>query len=821
MRESDQQGHSKARFHSPAMLTPPSVVAGLAGLCALAIPAAAQDAPISSDTYFYGQSPPVYPVPEMDEKSAWSDAIAKARAFVGKLTLEEKVSLTGGASTTTACSGFIPGIERLDFPGLCLADAGNGVRNTDFVSSWPSGMHVGASFNKDLARKRAHFMGQEAKIKGVQVLLGPAIGPIGRVVQGGRTWEGFSPDPYLTGELVYETVSAIQEAGVIATTKHLIAQEQETHRLSTYSGPFQEAVSSNLDDKTMHELYLWPFYDAVRAGTASVMCSFNRLNNTYACQNSKAMNGLLKGDLGFQGWVMTDWGAQKSGVASALGGLDVAMPSGDGYWGSKLVEAVKNGSVPDATLDNMVTRIIASWYQLKQDSDFPAPGYGMPANLSEPHTIVDARNKCAKPTLFDGAVEGHVLVKNSDNALPLVGSKMKLISLFGYSARAPNTNNYANTVGRDMFNAWAIGVQSANRTEVNMGWMGNLNLTFSDIAPNGTIVSGGGSGATAQSRFSSPYDALVAQAYEDDTALFYDFESGSPLVNSASDACIVIGNVWASEGYDRPSLRDKYTDDLILNVASQCANTIVVFQNAGVRLVDSFADHPNVTAIVFAHLPGQDSGKALISLLYGQENFSGRLPYTVARNESDYGHVLLPDLTPPGETTKFMRYPQSDFDEGTLIDYRHFDAEDIEPRYEFGFGLSYTSFEYSNLDISKTADGDFDEYPTGPVTQGGQVDLWDELVTVTADVTNTGGVDGKEVAQLYLGIPGEAVRQLRGFKKPAIAAGNTAQVEFKLRRRDLSVWDVTAQKWRLQEGEYKIWVGRSSRDLPLEGDLKI
>jgi beta-glucosidase len=458
---------------------------------------------------------------------------------------------------------------------------------------------------------------------------------------------------------------------------------------------------------------------------------------------------------------------------------------------------------------------------MKQDSDFPAPGYGMPANLSAPHEIVDARDKCAKPVLFDGAVEGHVLVKNSNNALPLDGSKMKLISLFGYSARAPNTNNYANPVGREMFNSWSIGVQSANRTEVNMGWFGNLNLTYSAIAPNGTIVSGGGSGATAQSLFSSPYDALVAQAQEDDTALFYDFESGSPMVNPASDVCIVVGNVWASEGYDRPNLRDSYTDNLILNVASQCKNTVVVFHNAGVRLVDSFVDHPNVTAIVFAHLPGQDSGKALISLLYGKENFSGRLPYTVARNESDYGRALFPDLTPPGKTSKFMRYPQSDFDEGVMIDYRLFDAEEIEPRYEFGFGLSYTTFEYSNLKISKDADGKFGEFPSGPIAQGGQVDLWDELVTVTADVANTGDMGGKEVAQLYLGIPGEAVRQLRGFEKPSISAGEKAQVEFKLRRRDLSVWDTTAQKWRLQKGAYKVWVGKSSRDLPLEGELKI
>lgn len=446
----------------------------------------------------------------------------------------------------------------------------------------------------------------------------------------------------------------------------------------------------------------------------------------------------------------------------------------------------------------------------------------MAANLWEPHEVVDARTKCARPTLFNGAVEGHVLVKNENNALPLDSDDMKLISLFGYSARAPNKNNPSPPEG--FFGNWDVGVQSANITEVNMGWFGNLAVSYSDIAINGTLIAGGGSAAPSWSLFSSPYDALVAQAYEDGTALFHDFESGNPRVNPTSDACIVVGNVWATEGYDRPSLRDQFTDDLIINVANQCANTIVVFHNAGVRLVDSFIDHPNVTAVIFGHLPGQDSGKALVSLLYGQDNFSGRLPYTVARNESDYGHLEKPDLTPPGEPSRFQTYPQSDFIEGTFLDYRDFDARNVNPRYEFGFGLSYTSFGYDNLEISKAEDGDFDTYPSGPVVEGGQKDLWDELVVVQVDVTNEGDVDGKEVAQLYLGIPGDddtPLRQLRGFEKPLIKAGETVQVEFALRRRDLSIWDVEAQKWRLQEGEYKVHVGRSSRDLPLEGSFSL
>ncbi|RSL57790.1 hypothetical protein CEP54_008128 [Fusarium duplospermum] len=326
-----------------------------------------------------------------------------------------------------------------------------------------------------------------------------------------------------------------------------------------------------------------------------------------------------------------------------------------------------------------------------------------------------------------------------------------------------------------MFSSWAIGAQAANITELNLGFMGNLSLSYGAIAPNGTLVSGGGSGASAFSLFSSPFDALVARAQKDGTALFWDLESWDPMVNPTSDACIVAGNAWASEGWDRPALYDEYTDSLIRNVADKCANTIVILHNADTRLVDGFLDHPNVTAVIFAHLPGQESGNALVSLLYGDENPSGRLPYT------------------------------SDFTEGVYIDYRLLDAKNITPRFEFGFGLSYTKFEYANLQISKSASS-YAAYPTGAVAQGGRADLWDVVATVTADITNAGDMDGKEVAQLYIGIPGSdvPVKQLRGFEKPLLKVGETTKVTFNLTRRDLSIWDVVAQEWLLRQGKYVV-----------------
>ncbi|RYP28561.1 hypothetical protein DL767_007167 [Monosporascus sp. MG133] len=814
---------------------------GLLGLLALpnrggddgvAGEANAQDL-ITDDTYFYGQSEPVYPSPAMTGAGPWADAFSRAVAFVKQLTIEEKVGLasgirssTGSSGTLNGCSGNIAAIPRLNFSGLCLSDAGQGVRATDFVSGFPSGIHVGASWNRALARSRAESMGLEFRAKGVNIALGPVVGPLGRVVTGGRNWEGFAADPYLCGALAYETVLGIQSQGVITSTKHFIANEQETHRMSHDD---VEAVSSNIDDKTMHELYLWPFQDAVHAGTGNIMCSYNRVNNSYGCANSKAQNGLLKTELGFQGAVTSDWGAIHSGVATALAGMDMVMPNSE-LWGDRLTEAVKNGSIPEERLDDMATRIIASWYQMEQDRDFPEPGVGMPPDLAKAHRIVDARNVSSQRVLLDGAIEGHVLVKNIRNALPL--KKPKMLSIFGYSARSPDQWNYKVNGG---IAAWTFGGESSYLgRDVSAGFAGEVDKDWSAIAPNGTLFSGGGSGAVTPASVSSPFDALTARAYDDRTALFWDFFSPGPDVAEGSDACLVIGNAYASEGYDRPGLRDDHTDGLVRHVADRCNNTVVVLHNAGARLVDPWFDHANVTAVLLAHLPGEASGRALVALLYGDANPSGKLPYTVARNESDYGALLGPSRA----GGRFARFPQSDFsEEGVFIDYRHFDARNVTPRFEFGFGLSYTTFEYSNLRIERRRGNnstninnggggdDIAEYPTGAVREGGPADLWDVLVAVRADVANTGGVAGAEVAQLYVGIPGSGVpaRQLRGFAKPFLNASASATVDFELTRRDLSVWDVAAQRWRLPLGgqRFAIYVGGSSRDLPLRGTLTL
>ncbi|KAJ5664703.1 hypothetical protein N7462_011516 [Penicillium macrosclerotiorum] len=801
----------------------PSLAAGIQ-LAALAV---AQDGQVNltelEHYWSYGRSESVPDTPVAQGLGDWADAYTKARDLVSQMTPAERNNITyGHTSTTTGCSGMTGSVPRLGFPGICFQDAGNGVRGVDMVNSYSAGLHVAASWNRDLAHSRAHYMGAEFKRKGVNVALGPVVGPAGRVAKGGRNWEGFGPDPYLSGSLAAESVRGLQHS-VIACVKHLVANEQETNRNipSLLEGTHNQSISSNIDDKTMHELYLWGFQDAVKAGAGSMMCSYNRLNNSYGCQNSKSMNGLLKGELGFQGFVVSDWYAQHTGIASANAGLDIAMPSSSYWENDTLVTAVQNGSMHESRLNDMATRILAAWYKYAPISD---PGHGIPVSLLEPHAQVDARDPKSKSTILQGAVEGHVLVKNTNGALPL--QTPKFLSLFGYDAIPAALN----TMDDVSFGGWAMGYSSEltypNGTAVNNATIQAMFLSSANpndrgpgVALNGTLFSGAGSGASTGSYIDAPLHAFQRQAYDDDTFLAWDFTSPHPLVNPASDACIVFINEQASEGWDRATLADAYSDKLVQNVASQCPNTMVVIHNAGIRLVDEWIENPNITAVIYAHIPGQDSGRALVEVMFGKQSPSGRLPYTVARKESDYGKLLEP-VVPEG--TKDLYYPQSNFTEGVYIDYKAFEAANITPRFEFGYGLTYTNFKYSDISVTVNPDASLDYLPENTtVSEGGMKSLWDIVATVNCTVRNTGSKSAAEVAQLYVGIPGGPTKVLRGFEKKVIHPSQEKHFTFDLTRRDLSQWDVEKQAWGLQAETYSIYVGKSVLDIQLTSQLDL
>ena len=634
------------------------------------------------------------------------------------MSLVEKVNITTGTGwSQNLCVGNTAPANSVEFPPLCLQDGPLGIRFSDHSTAFPAGITVGATWNRDLMYKRGNAHGQEAKGKGINILLGPAMGPIGRAPAGGRNWEGFGSDPVLQAVAASQTIKGIQDAGVIATAKHYVLNEQE-HFRKPFEWGLPHSISSNVDDRTLHELYLWPFAESIRVGVASVMCSYNLVNNSYACGNSKLLNGILKDELGFQGFVQSDWMAQRSGVASALTGLDMSMP-GDGLhcmdgkalWGSLLTQAVLNGSLPLDRLNDMVTRTVAAWYQLRQDNQtqWPAPppkGEGGPnfsswtdKKVGRIHVGSDDKTTAVvnqfvdvqgKGKDFHGflakeiAAEGTVLVKNEDGILPL------------------NRKGRSDGDARDAkFRVGVFGEDAGPGDGPNFCPDRNCN--------QGTLGSGWGSGAVEFPYLITPLKALES-AFDPEFVKVTSVLSNTVPVKSSpgllegQDLCLVFVNSDAGEGFvswgkvrgDRNGIHlQKGGDKLVQQVANDCGNgsgqTIVVVHAVGPVDLERWIDLPGVKAVLLANLPGEESGNALVDVLFGDVDASGRLPYTVGKSLDDYGKggqvLYYPNAV----------VPQQNFDEGLYIDYRHFDKNSITPRYEFGFGLSYTTFSFSNL----------------------------------------------------------------------------------------------------------------------------
>ncbi|KAF2708929.1 glycoside hydrolase family 3 protein [Pleomassaria siparia CBS 279.74] len=758
----------------------------------------------------YGSSPAIVPSPNATGYGGWEDALTKAQKFVSQLTLEEKADMVTGQPGP--CVGNIVAIPRLGFKGLCLQDGPLAIRIADYASVFSAGVSAAATWDKAIMYERGNAMAKEFRAKGAHIALMPVCGPLGRSAYSGRNWEGFSPDPYLTGIAMEETILGVQDAGVQATAKHYIGNEQEIQRNPTFdpngtlTDVLQESISSNIDDRTIHELYLWPFANAVHAKVASVMCSYQRLNGSYACQNSKAQNGLLKQELGFQGYVMSDWGGTHSGVASIEGGLDMNMPGGLGnyglyaeagsFFGGNVTLAVNNGTVPISRIDDMITRIMTPYYALGQDQDFPTVDpssadlntftprstWTREWNLTGPASR-DVRDNHGELIRKHGSA-GTVLLKNTNGALPLKAPKS--IAVFG------------NDAGDD--------------TE---GFYNQADFEF------GTLTAGGGSGTGRLTYLSTPLNAIKERAAKDN-ALVQQWLNNTLIINSnitdlwipaLPDVCIVFLKTWAEEASDRQHLSvDWNGNEVVESVAKYCSNTVVVTHSSGINTLP-FADHPNVTAILAAHYPGQESGNSIVDLLYGDVNPSGKLPYTIALNGTDYN---APPTTAVNTTGKDDW--QSWYDEKLEVDYRYFDAKNITVRYEFGFGLSYTTFEVADLKATAVDDAITTAAAEQPIAPGGNPDLWATVYNVTVSVTNSGDVDGAAVPQLYVSFPdstpaGTPPKQLRGFEKVPLTVGETQTVVFELMRRDLSYWDIVSQQWLIPSGEFTLSVGFSSRDL--------
>ncbi|KAI3336217.1 glycoside hydrolase family 3 protein [Ustulina deusta] len=743
---------------------------------------------------------------------SWSESLAKASDFVSQLTLSEKIGIVSGGYLTSPlpCIGSIGAISRLDFDGICFSDGPSGVSRSDGVSAFPAGITVAATWDRDLMYRRAVAIGEEFRAKGSHVALGPSAGPIGRHARGGRNWEGFGPDPYLAGVAMNASVMGLQSAGVQASSKHIAANEQETQRTSTTSnGSVIEAISSNVDDRTLHELYLWPFANAVKAGTSTIMCSYNRVNGNYSCANSDLLTKFLKDELAFPGYVLSDWYATHGTENFANAGLDIEMPgnisslAGPSYFGDALLEAVNEGLVAEERLDDMVKRVMAPYFRLGQDQDFPtvdpANGpvfailqYGHQSPLLASYPEVDSRDVRGDhaDVIREIGSAGTVLLKNIDGTLPL--KNITNVGIFGNDADYPTIGS----VFRDINN-------------------------HPEGYEYGTFATGGGSGNVRYTDLITPLEAVqdYVKGYGGRVQIVLDndqlAQGGFNTVYPTPDACLLFLKAYATEGADRASIDLQFNaTKAVESTAAVCSNTIVVVHGPGVVLMP-WADNENVTAILSAHYPGEQTGNSIVDVLWGAVEPSGRLPYTLPKTLSDYG----PDVVESPESPASEGW-QSNFTEGQAIDYRHFDSADISPQYEFGFGLGYTTFDMSATlevrligNISPVADNSMGIEP------GGLVDLWSPVADATVEVTNIGNITGLAVPQLYVSFPqdttpkGTPVKVLRGFSKVALDAGETRSVHFSLMRRDLSFWDSDGTEWVIPKGNFTFLAGFSSRDL--------
>jgi beta-glucosidase len=659
--------------------------------------------------------------------AASGDPVSRAKAIVARMTLDEKITEMHGIQDSNHLR-YVPGIPRLGIPPLVVTNGPAGVGPGDShtqapATALPAPVALAAGWDAGQARQYGQIIGSEAWDLGDGLLEGPDV-DIARVPQNGRGFEGFGEDPYLTGQVAAAEIQGIQAQQVIGEAKHFTANNQETNRFS---------VNEVIDERTLREIYTAPYEAAVaQGGSGAVMCAYPKVNGVFNCENGPLLTGVLRGGLGFGGFVTSDFGATHSAAGSANAGLNLEMPTGQ-YYGATLKAAVQSGQVSQATLDNLLVARFATMIRLG---------------------VFDRKaGKQPIPAAPDGAVarslaeEGTVLLKNS-GVLPLGASGLHSLAVIGpYAGKA--------------------------------------------------MTGGGGSSHVDPLYTVDPVTGLRNRA---GTGVTVSYDSGSNVSSAvaaakAADVAVVMVGDSETEGSDRSSLSlPSGQDALVSAVAAANPRTVVVLKTGGPVLMPWLSQVP---AVVEAWYPGEEDGNAVAAVLFGDVNPSGKLPITFPAKPGD-----VPAGTP-------AQYPgvngTATYSEGVFVGYRHYDQSGIPPLFAFGYGLSYTTFGFSNLHVTTGTSGN---------------------VTVTADVTNTGSRAGSEVAQLYVGdpsLPGvlEPPNQLQGFAKVTLTPGQTLPVTFTLTPRAFSYWNTGTHAWTVAGGDYRINVGDSSRDLPLTTTIRL
>jgi len=687
----------------------------------------------------------------------------RAALIQQKMTLDEEVTLVHGdlgvsgfaPKEALGSAGYVPGVPRLGIPALQESDASLGVANPlnvrkgDGATALPSGLALASTWNPGMAYLGGAMIGMEAWRKGFNVLLAGGAN-LARDPRNGRNFEYLGEDPLLTGTLAGQAIRGIQSQHVVSTVKHFALNDQETGRL---------ALSAQIDEAAMRESDLLAFELAIEAGKpGSVMCAYNRVNGIYACENDDLLNKTLRGDWNYPGWVMSDWGAVH-GLDAANQGLDqesAGQLDKQPFFGQPLKDAIADGSFKKAQLDRMAHRILRSMFA---EGLFDHPPVRSEINYAADGLIAQ-----------HAAEQGIVLLKNAGGLLPLARTVRSIAVIGGHAD---------------------VGVLSGGGS--------------SQVMPVGgpaLALKQPGTGAMAQFRImvydpSAPLKAIAAEA----PGARVDYADGADPAAAAAlakgaDVAVVFVTQWMIEGYDAPDLTlPDHQDAVVAAVAAANPRTIVVLETGNPVLMPWL---DQVGAVMEAWYPGARGGEAIANILFGEVNPSGRLPITFPAGQEDMPRPGIPGWGMDEKTPFDVRYT-----EGSNVGYRWFKMAALHPLFAFGYGLSYSSFRYSNLTV-----------------HGGRA------LEVGFDVTNTSPRPGMDTPQAYATPPfgGERGRwrqRLIGWKKIELKPGETRHVTLSADPRLLAHFDEKTHDWRLEGGTYRVAVGASAMDLKLDGSAKL
>ena len=653
------------------------------------------------------------------------------KKIISEMTLEEKAGMCSGKDFW-----HLKGAERLGIPAVIVSDGPHGLRKhaeeADHLGlnesikavCFPTACATACSFDRDLLEEMGERIGDECQAENLSVILGPAVN-IKRSPLCGRNFEYFSEDPYLASQMAAAHIKGVQSKNVGTSIKHFAANNQEHRRMS---------CSSEIDERTLREIYLAAFETAIKeAKPDTVMCSYNRINGEFASENHWLLTEVLRDEWGFEGYVMSDWGAVNDRVKGLKAGLELEMPGSGGNTDKEIVEAVKNGELEESVLDRAVERILNIVFKFtdnRQEGKF---------DLEEDHKLA------AKI-----AGESMVLLKNEGVLpIPVQGKKIAFIGKFAETPR----------------------FQGGGSSHINSFKITSALEAVKDVA---------------QVTYAQGYD--VKEDVIDQVML----DQAVEVAKEADVAVIFAGlpDAFESEGYDRSHMRmPDCQNTLISEIAKVQENVVVVLHN-GSPVEMPWADQ--VKGILEAYLGGQAVGQAEVDILFGKVNPSGKLAETIPYKLSDNPSYL----NFPGDGQKV------EYKEGVFVGYRYYDAKEMPVRYPFGYGLSYTTFEYKDLQLSADKIKDTDK------------------LKVRLKVKNTGNRAGKEIVQLYVadktGAASRPVKELRNFVKVELQPQEEKTVEMELDKRSFAWYNTEIHDWYAASGEYEILAAASSRDIRLK-----